>query len=117
MPDLTAFTAQIELPPQAPALSTDTLGRLAVWAASLGISQDTALRILLDKHETTTKPTLSSLDELSPKQTVVLESLRAGHSVKESAALLGVSEETIRTHIIRIRARLDCADLLALRFQ
>lgn len=112
----TAFTAQIELPPQASVLSADTLGRLAVWAASLGISQDTALSILSDKQETTTKPALSSLDVLSPKQTAVLESLRVGHSVKESAALLGLSEETDRTHIIRIRAKLDCADLLSLRF-
>ncbi len=117
MPDLTAFTAQLELPPQAPALSADTLGRLAVWAASLGISPDAALGQLLDKQEITGKPALSSLDSLSPKQSAVLESLRAGHSVKESAALLGVSEQTVRTHIIRIRSRLDCAGLLSLRFQ
>ena len=115
--NLTAFIAQIELPPQVPALSSASLERLAVLAASLGISPDAALGHLLDKQETTGTCDLATLDELSPKQTAVLESLRAGHSVKETAAILGVSEETVRTHIIRIRSKLDCSDLLALRFQ
>ena len=115
--NLTAFIAQIELPPQVPALSSASLERLAVLAASLGISPDAALGHLLDKQETTGTCDLATLDELSPKQTAVLESLRAGHSVKETAAILGVSEETVRTHIIRIRSKLDYSDLLALRFQ
>jgi DNA-binding NarL/FixJ family response regulator len=117
MPDLTAFIAQIEFPPQVPALSEASLGRLAVLAASLGISPDAALGRLLDQQEAAGKRDLSTVDELSPKQTAVLEFLWAGHSVKETATLLGIAEETVRTHIIRICGRLDCLDLLALRFQ
>lgn len=55
------------------------------------------------------------IDKLSPKQRLVLEGLREGLSVKELADKLKISEPTIRTHIIRIRQRLECTDLLKLR--
>lgn len=54
---------------------------------------------------------------LTPKQTQVLGLLKDGQSVKEIAAHLGVREETVRTHILRIRSHLDCPDLLSLRFR
>jgi DNA-binding NarL/FixJ family response regulator len=54
---------------------------------------------------------------LTPKQTQVLGQLKAGLTVKEIAAKLEVGERTIRTHILRMRAQLDCRDLLSLRFR
>lgn len=36
--------------------------------------------------------------------------------MKEISSILGVSECTIRTHIARLKLRLDCQDLLHLRF-
>ncbi|MEP2776831.1 MAG: helix-turn-helix transcriptional regulator [Luteolibacter sp.] len=53
--------------------------------------------------------------QLSPKQRDVLVGLRRGLAVKELASELKVSEVTVRTHIIRIRQRLGCSDLLRLR--
>lgn len=52
---------------------------------------------------------------LSPKQKVVMICLRRGMAVKEIASDLGVSETTIRTHIARLKQRMDCDDLLQLR--
>ena len=58
---------------------------------------------------------IGGLEDLSPRQRAVLGGLRDGLSVKELADSLEVSEVTIRTHIIRIRERLGCTDLLGLR--
>jgi DNA-binding NarL/FixJ family response regulator len=52
---------------------------------------------------------------LSPRQTSVLQGLRAGLAVKEIADKLNVGEATVRTHIIRIRERTGCLDILKLR--
>ena len=53
--------------------------------------------------------------DLSTRQRAVLEDLRKGLAVKEIADNLKVSEVTVRTHILRIRERLGCADILKLR--
>lgn len=53
--------------------------------------------------------------ELTSRQRAILNELRQGHAVKEIAARLCVSEVTVRTHILRIRERLGCPDLLTLR--
>lgn len=55
------------------------------------------------------------LDRLTPRQLRVLENLREGYAVGEIAATLEISETTVRTHISRIKERLDCHDLLNLR--
>jgi DNA-binding NarL/FixJ family response regulator len=57
------------------------------------------------------------LEDMSARQRAVLEALRKGHAVKEIAHSLSISEATVRTHILRIRTRLDCPDLLKLRMQ
>ena len=53
--------------------------------------------------------------ELSPRQISVLQGLREGLAVKEIADKLNVGEATVRTHIIRIRERTGCVDILKLR--
>lgn len=53
--------------------------------------------------------------DLSTRQRAVLDALRKGFAVKEIADHLKISEVTVRTHIQRIRTRLDCPDLLKLR--
>ena len=53
--------------------------------------------------------------DLSPRQISVLQGLRAGLAVKEIADKLNVGEATVRTHIIRIRERTGCLDILKLR--
>ncbi|MFD2255517.1 helix-turn-helix transcriptional regulator [Luteolibacter algae] len=55
------------------------------------------------------------ISELSSRQLSVLKALRKGLAVKEVADSLKVSEVTVRTHILRIRQRLGCSDLLKLR--
>jgi len=53
--------------------------------------------------------------ELSPRQISVLQGLRDGLAVKEIADRLNVGEATVRTHILRIRERTGCLDILKLR--
>ena len=53
--------------------------------------------------------------DLSPRQISVLQGLRDGLAVKEIADKLNIGEATVRTHIIRIRERTGCMDILKLR--
>jgi DNA-binding NarL/FixJ family response regulator len=99
-------------------LEAHALARLESLAKTKGISTTDALHLLLEagtRHLTLgeTQP----IHALSKKQVIVLESLQAGHSVKEIAAQLGVLEGTVRTHIRRIRSHLNRTDLLSLRYQ
>jgi RNA polymerase sigma factor (sigma-70 family) len=96
-------------------LEAGTFSKLEKLADSWDMSIPEALRQLiaaacdLEQQD-------AQFQALSPKQKEVLKCLKAGLSVKEIADQLGVKEETIRTHIHRIRGILDCSDLLALRF-
>ncbi len=99
-------------------LKPKALAGLDALAKSRGIPATVALHQLLEagtRHlvQDVARPT----QVLSKKQTAVLISLKSGHSVKEIAQQIGVSEGTIRTHIHRIRSRLNLSDLLSLRFQ
>jgi DNA-binding NarL/FixJ family response regulator len=77
-----------------------------------------ALAIGLKELENGQTLTLSEdLEDMSARQRAVLEALRKGMAVKEIAGSLNISEATVRTHILRIRTRLDCPDLLKLRIQ
>lgn len=69
----------------------------------------------LENGQATTSP--EDLEDMSARQRAVLEALRKGLAVKEIADSLKISEATVRTHILRIRTRLDCPDLLKLRMQ
>lgn len=97
-------------------LEADIFSKLETLAFSRGISIEDALRQLIDAGTSHLESQDEQLQTLSPKQTEVLKCLRAGLSVKEIACHLGVKEDTIRTHIHRVRVILDCSDLLALRF-
>jgi DNA-binding NarL/FixJ family response regulator len=66
---------------------------------------------LAEKEEKLARPPA----DLSPRQIAVLICLRSGLAVKEIADNLKVSETTVRTHIIRIRERTGCTDILKLR--
>jgi DNA-binding NarL/FixJ family response regulator len=98
-------------------LDAQTQERLARIARARGITVAEALREALQAGTGQLERDHSLRQQLTPKQQQVLDCLKSGLSVKESAARLGVSEETVRTHILRIRSRLDCSDLLSLRFQ
>jgi DNA-binding NarL/FixJ family response regulator len=56
-----------------------------------------------------------SLPAMSKQQRVVYELLRQGKSVKEIAFQLQLGERSVRTHIARLRDKLNCSDLLDLR--
>lgn len=56
-----------------------------------------------------------ALPSISPQQRVVLDLLQQGKTVKEIAYQLNLGEATIRTHIMRIKEKLNCSDLLHLR--
>lgn len=55
------------------------------------------------------------LPSISQQQRVVLDLLQQGKTVKEIAYQLSLGEATIRTHITRIKDKLNCNDLLHLR--
>ncbi len=98
-------------------IRNDTLGKLQQLAKSRGVSIDEVIRQLIAQGSHCPAPREVSLAALTPKQALVLTHLKSGLSVKETANKMGVSEETVRTHILRARSRLDCSDLLSLRFQ
>jgi DNA-binding CsgD family transcriptional regulator len=100
-----------------PLIRADTLAQLQLLAKSRGVSIDEAIRLLIAEYPHCLAPKEVSLASLTPKQAQVLAHLKSGLSVKETANMMGVSEETVRTHILRARSRLDCSDLLSLRFQ
>lgn len=52
---------------------------------------------------------------ISQQQRIVLDLLQQGKTVKEIAYQLNLGEATIRTHIKRIKEKLNCNDLLHLR--
>ena len=98
-------------------LEIKILARLERLADVRGISVAEALNQLLEAATCHLQADGNQASHvLSKKQAAVLESLRAGLSVKEIAGQLGVLEDTVRTHIYRIRRRLNHSDLLSLRF-
>jgi len=62
-------------------------------------------------------PVTGMIAGLSSRQQEVLKLLRLGLSVKEISSELGIGEASVRTHIARLRDRLEMEDLLALRFR
>lgn len=54
------------------------------------------------------------LDRLTPRQREVLQLIAEGHTTKEIAALLNVSEKTVGTHRMQLMKRLDIHDIAGL---
>lgn len=100
-----------------PLVREDTLAKLQELAKARAVSIDEVIRQLIAQEPHCPEPREVSLAALTPKQALVLTHLKSGLSVKETANKMGISEETVRTHILRARSRLDCSDLLSLRFQ
>lgn len=116
------------MPPQKsppPAKPGDPLSVIIPGALALRISELAALKdsVFTDMLTRLIEKSLVEEEEklatppadLSPRQIAVLISLRSGLAVKEIADSLKVSEATVRTHIIRIRERTGCTDILKLR--
>lgn len=93
--------------------------RIRLLSQKRGISENEVVNHALSIGLKTLESHLSVTDEdtldLTARQRAVLEALRKGLAVKEVANHLEISEVTVRTHIIRIRSRLGCSDLLKLR--
>jgi len=51
-----------------------------------------------------------AVDQLSPRELEVLAALARGRANKEIAGLLGISEETVKTHVSNILSKLHLAD-------
>lgn len=98
-------------------IEADTLAKLQQLAECRGVSLNELLCQLIEGESHCPPQKEANPAALTPKQALVLEHLKSGLSVKETANKMGVSEETVRTHILRARSRLDCSDLLSLRFQ
>jgi DNA-binding NarL/FixJ family response regulator len=107
----------VQTDPHEKALGEESLARLEEFAKAQGLDMNEALRRLIEDETRQLRPPVLPCQPLTPKQQEVLEDLKCGRSVKEIAERLGVSEQTIRTHILRARARLGCSDLLSLRYQ
>jgi DNA-binding NarL/FixJ family response regulator len=56
----------------------------------------------------------TTLDALTPRQREVLRLVATGHSTREIAAILGISDKTVDLYRSRIMARLDIHDIAAL---
>jgi DNA-binding NarL/FixJ family response regulator len=97
-------------------IGNDTLSKLKQLSAARGLTIDQLIRQLLASSGNPPRKA-PDLSALTPRQMLVLSHLKSGLSVKETANKMGISEETVRTHILRARNRLDCSDLLSLRFQ
>lgn len=97
-------------------LEAKSYSKLEALACSRGIGIDEALHNLIDVGISHLQQQDVQIQTLSPKQIEVMKHLRVGLSVKEIANQMGVKEETVRTHIHRVRGILDCSDLLSLRF-
>lgn len=95
----------------------ETLAKLQQMAKARGVSIDELIHQLIAGEPHCPVPKKANFTSLTPKQAMVLAHLKSGLSVKETANKMGISEETVRTHILRARNRLDCSDLLSLRFQ
>lgn len=103
--------------PASEILEPDTLARLEELALTLGLTINGLIHQLIDKEPAHTSKPHAPPSAITEKQQAVLDHLKAGLSVKEIADRMDVSEHTIRTHIIRARIRLDCPDLLSMRFR
>lgn len=89
-------------------------------AKRAGISGSEMLALVVEVGITAMERRLSEnnhhkLQEISKQQRVVFELLRQGKSVKEIAFQLQLGERSVRTHIARLREKLNCNDLLDLR--
>ncbi len=90
-------------------------------AALKKCSIDEALALIINNGinsvgcELEANPVSGHSSNLTARQNSVLQFLRNGLAVKEIAVKLNVGEATIRTHIIRIRERIGCLDILKLR--
>ncbi len=96
--------------------SSEALSKLEELSKNRGVTPGFLLAELLENENSRQQRTQEQGSELSPKQKIVFEHLRNGLSTKEIAEALSIREETVRTHILRIRTRIDCPDLLSLRF-
>lgn len=98
-------------------VAAETHAKLQQLAKSRGITFDELICQLIAGEPHCPPPREANRAALTPRQAMVLEYLKSGLSVKETANKMGVTEDTVRTHILRARSRLDCSDLLSLRFQ
>ena len=65
-----------------------------------------ALRLLMRAYRSAPAADAAPSGRLTPKQRQVLAALAQGHKVKRTAAVLGVSESTVQSHIKHIYSRL-----------
>gem|GEM_PF-6434192 len=91
--------------PQIP-VEADIFAKLQNLADARGVSINEVIRQLIEGEGHCPPHKEVNLAALTPKQALVLEHLKSGLSVKETANEMGVSEETVRTHILRARSRL-----------
>jgi DNA-binding NarL/FixJ family response regulator len=103
------------LPPSFP-VTLDTLAKLEQLAKARSQDAAATLSQLVEAEIRRLDITDTSCLPLTAKQQVVIQKLRSGLSVKEVAASMNVSEQTVRTHILRARTRLGQSDLLSLRY-
>ncbi len=73
---------------------------------SPSISRCTVERLMEDE-----RMSVSSLDQLTPRQREILQLLAEGRSTRDIAALLSVSVKTVETHRARLMERLDIRDI------
>lgn len=83
------------------------VGLLAILFTALGLW--IGLRLTAKRHDGLFSPNKSALLALgiSSRENEVLLLLAAGHSNKEIARLLGISPNTVKTHVASIFAKLD----------
>jgi DNA-binding NarL/FixJ family response regulator len=101
-------------------VSSAQQARVEVLAQRFGMKSQEMMALVIDAGLAVIERRLGAngnhpLPVISQQQRIVLDLLQQGKTVKEIAYQLKLGEATIRTHITRIKEKLNCSDLLNLR--
>jgi DNA-binding NarL/FixJ family response regulator len=93
--------------------AADLVAAVRVIAAGEALLAPSVTRRLIEDYATRTRPALAHpaiLDSLTPRELDVLRLVARGQSNAEIAETLVVAEQTVKTHLGRIFAKLDLRD-------
>jgi len=107
---------------QSLSLTPEQATRINVSAEILGLTSDGMAATVIEAgllaiERGMVKNTEAGSTPMSKKQHLVFGLLKDGKSVKEIASELQLGEPSVRTHIARIKNKMNCPDILELRMR
>jgi DNA-binding CsgD family transcriptional regulator len=73
------------------------------WVKLAQLIHNMAIKELYGQH--------SPIPQISPREVEVLQWVSKGKGAKDIAAILGISEHTVRSYALTVRSKLDCTNL------